>query len=148
MVLGLIAHLPPARVIAVLLAAASVPTGRLQVPVRRSADPHVGPGRRDRQRLDSLDLLAWQGLAVCVGVLKALAASAPGESGLAVGHIPEAGRARRRLRRILYRLRNCYSHGGQIPTVAVVDTGSNDASHFHTAGLGSPPVASRKLSFQ
>ena len=122
MVLGLIAHLPPARVVAVLLSTPRVPAGRLQVSVRRSADPHVGPRRRDRQRLDSLHLLARRGAAVCIDVLKPPAASAPGESRLATGHVPQTGRTRRRLRRVLDRLRNRPRHGPAIPAPAVLDT--------------------------
>ena len=53
-VLGLVAHRLPSRVVAVLLAAARVAAGGLQVAVRRRADPHVRPRRRDRQRLDLL----------------------------------------------------------------------------------------------
>src|SRR5437764_15232710 len=40
--------------IAVLLAAALVASGRLQMPVRVAADPHIGPGRWDRQLADAL----------------------------------------------------------------------------------------------
>ena len=46
---------PPARVVAVLLATARVAAGGLDVAVRVRADPDVGPGRRDRERLDLLD---------------------------------------------------------------------------------------------
>ena len=52
-VFRLVAHLAPARVIAVLLAAALVAPGRLDVPVRVGTDPHLGPGRRDDQRADA-----------------------------------------------------------------------------------------------
>ena len=52
-VFRLVAHLAPARMIAVLLAPARVAAGGLQVAVRVGADPHLGPGRRDRQRADA-----------------------------------------------------------------------------------------------
>ena len=52
-VFRLVAHFAPARVIAVLLAAALVAAGRLQMAVRVEADPHIGPGRRDRQRANA-----------------------------------------------------------------------------------------------
>ena len=55
-VLRLVAHLAPPRVVAVLLAAARVAPGRLDVAVRRRADPDVGPRRRDRERVDSRSL--------------------------------------------------------------------------------------------
>src|SRR5262249_6693608 len=53
-VLRLVADLAPARVVAVLLAAAVVAPGRLEVAVGDGADPHVGPGRRDDQGADAL----------------------------------------------------------------------------------------------
>ena len=46
----------PTRVIAVLLAAARVAPGRLQVTAGIRADPHIGPRRRDDQRLDPCQL--------------------------------------------------------------------------------------------
>ena len=49
--LVLVAHLAPALVIAVLLAAARVAAGRLEVRVADRGDPYVGVGGRDRQRL-------------------------------------------------------------------------------------------------
>ena len=48
-----VADLPPARVVAVLLAAAGVAAGGQDVAVLRRADPHVGPRRRDRDRRDA-----------------------------------------------------------------------------------------------
>ena len=44
-----VAHARASAVVAVLLAAAGVAPGRLQVALARRADPDVGPGRRDRQ---------------------------------------------------------------------------------------------------
>src|SRR6476620_1638862 len=147
MVLGLIAHLRPARVVAVLLAAASVAACRLQVPVRRSADPHVGPRRRDRQRLDSLHLLSRKRAALRVDVLKPFTASATGEPRLAIGHVPQAGRTRRRLRRVLDRLRDRCSHGSTIPAVAVHDTALEACLTRSGAQTRSTPVASRTTYF-
>ena len=49
-VLRAVAHLAPARMVAVLLAAPVVAAGRLDVAVGVGADPDIGPGRRDRQR--------------------------------------------------------------------------------------------------
>jgi hypothetical protein len=45
----------PDRAVQVLRAPGRVDSGRLQVPVRIRADPHLAPRRRDRQRLDSPD---------------------------------------------------------------------------------------------
>ena len=44
---------PPLRVVQVLAPAGIVRAGRLQVPGLVGADPHVGPGRRDRQAADA-----------------------------------------------------------------------------------------------
>ncbi len=54
-VLVRIAEGPPVGVIAVLLAAPGVATGRLQMAVRVRTDPHIGIGRRDRQLVDARD---------------------------------------------------------------------------------------------
>src|SRR5690606_26148139 len=47
--LRLVAHRPPARMVAILLAAALVAPGRLQMAVRIRTDPHVAVGRRNGQ---------------------------------------------------------------------------------------------------
>ena len=48
-----VAHLAPARVVAVLLAPLGVAAGRLEVAVGVRADPDVRPGRRDREGADA-----------------------------------------------------------------------------------------------
>ena len=53
-VLGMIARLRPELMIAVLLAPARVPTGRLEVTIVMRTDPYVGPGGWDYQRFDPL----------------------------------------------------------------------------------------------
>ena len=55
--LRLVARGAPLRVVAVLLAAARVAAGRKDVSARVRADPHVRPGRRNRDRGDALPLL-------------------------------------------------------------------------------------------
>src|SRR5215470_3874603 len=55
-VLHFVTDLAPTRVITILFAAARVATGRLQVASRISADPDIGPGRRDHQRSNSFAL--------------------------------------------------------------------------------------------
>src|SRR6185437_12824843 len=54
-IFGLIARLPPARVVEVLLAPAFVTTGRLKMAVIKGTNPNVHPCRRDHQRVDSLE---------------------------------------------------------------------------------------------
>ena len=55
--LGLVPHLAPPGVIAVLLAPPGVPAGGLEMAVGRGADPHIGVGRRDRELSDPLQRL-------------------------------------------------------------------------------------------
>ena len=54
-ILHLVAARRPALMVAVLLAAALVAPGRLQVAVGVSADPDVRPGRRNRQHADAVE---------------------------------------------------------------------------------------------
>jgi hypothetical protein len=56
-VFRLVADLAPTRMIAILLAAALVPTHRLDVAIGIGTDPHRGPGRRDRQRPNALQCI-------------------------------------------------------------------------------------------
>src|SRR2546421_4264895 len=51
-VLDRIPHLAPATVVAILLAAARVTTGRLEMAAGVGADPDVRPGRGDGEALD------------------------------------------------------------------------------------------------
>src|SRR6185436_17645299 len=67
--LRIVTSTAPLRVVAVLLATPGVPAGRLDVAVRVGADPDVGPGGRDGERLDPLDgRRVPDGLAVPVAV--------------------------------------------------------------------------------
>ena len=54
--LGAVAEQPPLRMVAILLSAACVASGRLQVPVRLAADPDVFVSGRDRKARDALEL--------------------------------------------------------------------------------------------
>src|SRR4029079_9407718 len=68
-----VAQLAPARVLAILLAAARVPARGLQVAALVGADPHVGPRRGDGEAPDPLERrLVVDAFALCI-------------------HIPEAG---------------------------------------------------------
>jgi hypothetical protein len=53
--LVLVAHLAPARVVAVLLASSRIAAGRLQVAARTRGDPDVLPRRRDGERPDAVE---------------------------------------------------------------------------------------------
>ena len=69
-----VAGRPPLVVVAVLAPALRVEPGRLDVPVRVRADPHVLPRRRDGQGPDAVDdVLVGDPLAVLVEVREALA---------------------------------------------------------------------------
>src|SRR5690606_724947 len=85
------AHLAPALVVAVLLAALLVAAGGLEVAVRERADPDLVPRRRDRERLDPLALGVGDEGAVGVVVGKARAAAAARDAGLAVGDVDQPG---------------------------------------------------------
>src|SRR5439155_19965100 len=94
-VLGLVAHLAPLRVIAVLLAAAGVATGCLQVAALARADPHVGPRRRDRELPYPRErLLVAQRVAVRVDVFERLSARDPPDAGRGIRDVAQARRAR------------------------------------------------------
>src|SRR5581483_3093089 len=54
-ILGFVPHLAPAAVIAVLLAAARIATGRLEMAVGRRTNPNVLVCRGDRERRDALE---------------------------------------------------------------------------------------------
>jgi len=93
--LAQVAELPPARVVTVLLAPARVAAGGLQVAPRVGADPHVGIGRRDRQRADARKLPAIAHRPpVGVAVAETLAATDPPQAGLRVTDVDQAHRAR------------------------------------------------------
>ena len=85
---------PPAGVVDVLLAAAGVATGRLDVPVRIRADPDVGPGGRNDQALDPRSRLFSDGPALAVEIGEAMPGSAPPQAGLVVEGIFDLGRWR------------------------------------------------------
>ncbi len=55
--LGLVPRLVPGRVVAMLLPTARIAAGRLDVPVAEGGDPDIGPGGRDGQRPDPLQLV-------------------------------------------------------------------------------------------
>src|SRR6185437_3049148 len=113
-VLGLVSQLPPARVVAVLLAPAGVAARGLEMPLRRRADPHVRPCRRDGERLDPRPLLGVGDRApVGVEVLEPTATPAPADAGPVVARVAQAGLLRR-LAGVLSRRRHV--HG--VPTGA------------------------------
>jgi hypothetical protein len=94
--LRLVARLAIERMVAVLLAAAGVARGGLDVALRIGADPHVGPGRGDDQRFDAAPLAVGDARAVGRVEGPARALALPADAGHAVGDVTEPG-ARRRL---------------------------------------------------
>ncbi|MNR34656.1 hypothetical protein D3C85_1524460 [compost metagenome] len=88
-----IPHLPPARVIAVLLASAGIPAGGLQMPTWIGADPYIGVGRRHRQRVEALDLIRVGHALPCRVEIAELAPQFfTGDAGLSVIDIVQVGR--------------------------------------------------------
>jgi hypothetical protein len=51
--LGFVTHLPPVRMVAVLLTPAGISSDGLEMAARVGADPHLCPGRRDGERLET-----------------------------------------------------------------------------------------------
>src|SRR5207302_2848153 len=96
-----VANQAPARVIAMLLAAARVAARRLQVTARPGRDPHVLPGRRNDQRADALETrLVSDAPAIRAEVLEALAFADALYAGLVVGRVDEPGFVRGISRRV------------------------------------------------
>jgi hypothetical protein len=74
--------LHPRGVVDVLAPPGLVAADGLQVAVRKGADPHVGPGRRDHQGLATLGVLRGQPLTALVEEDPALAGPSTGPAGL------------------------------------------------------------------
>src|SRR4029450_10827600 len=87
--LRLVTNLSPARMVSVLLAAASITTDGLEVARGRRTDPYVTPRRRNSQGADRLE---HQGVGhprpVDVAISETPAGSYATDSRLAVTHIP------------------------------------------------------------
>lgn len=89
----LVAHLAPARVIAILLASSRVAAGRLDMALRARADPHLLPGRRDGEAANSLERrsVVHRG-AGRRDIAKPSCGLVPLDTGDAVADIAQAGR--------------------------------------------------------
>ena len=92
-VLGRIPDLSPARVIAVLLATPGVSAHRLDMPVRRGANPHLGPRGRDHQGANATPRREIaDGGPVCRSVAEASAHAKTCDPGAAVRHVAKRRR--------------------------------------------------------
>ncbi|MNF74345.1 hypothetical protein D3C84_563750 [compost metagenome] len=90
-----VAHFAPARVIAILLAAAGVAAGGLQVTARIGANPHVGVGRWHREGIDAPDFLGGgDTLTRRIEVAEFTAQLSAGDSGQGVIDVVQVGRQR------------------------------------------------------
>ena len=106
-----VAHFPPLRVIAILLAPARVAPRGLQVPARIGTDPDAGPRRRDDQRGDPREVRPRaDGASVRVRVSEAPAATVTADARLGVGRVSETS-GLRRADRIEHRRRHCGCSG-------------------------------------
>src|SRR5437879_5653907 len=91
LVLVLVAELAPFRVVAVLLPAARIEPGRLDVAVGGGADPHGFVGWRNADRLDALDHGGvGDALAVLIVVAESGARPLARVPGRGVADVPEA----------------------------------------------------------
>jgi hypothetical protein len=90
LVLGFVADLAPARVVAALLTALGIAAGGLEVSVGDGADPDLLPGGRDYEGLDAGDgFFVFDGFAAA-GVVEAFAAAVAADSGFGVGDVAQA----------------------------------------------------------
>ncbi len=91
----LIANFPPPRVVAVLLAATGVATGRLQVTVGERTDPNVAPRRRDHQAVNPGERLGVaHGATVNADESKSAPRSLPTNPGQRIADVPQVHRLR------------------------------------------------------
>src|SRR3954453_21862235 len=90
----LVAPPPPVVVVAVLLAAGVIDAGRLEVPVRVRADPHVAPRGRDRQLADARERLGIADALVALVVGKAAPPLDAGDPRTGAVGAAQAGHAR------------------------------------------------------
>ena len=98
-VFRLVADLAPTRVIAVLLAAALVPSGRLDMAVWIGTDPYRSPGGRNRQRTNALQgIEVAHQLPVGQAVVEAVSRLMPGDPRHIVADVPQLGEFGRRHR--------------------------------------------------
>ena len=92
--LGQVGNLAPVLVVDVLLAAAVVAAGGLQMAVGVAANPDVGPGRRNRERVDARELaFVAKAAAVAVEVVEAFAVQLANEARLLVDDVTESREA-------------------------------------------------------
>lgn len=80
--------------IQILLAATRIAAGGLQMAVGKAANPHLGPGWRNRETFDARNVAAVaQAFAVAVDVDETLAIHLPGEAGLFVENVAKLSNA-------------------------------------------------------
>src|SRR5439155_13146741 len=93
-ILRLVANLPPASVVAILLAAARVSPCRLNVAVLEPADPNLRPRRRDRERANAREVAGGaEEPAVCIEVAKAPGRADSAYPRISIRHIAKPGAA-------------------------------------------------------
>ena len=89
-VLGTLAHLTEPWLVAVLLAALGIPTGGLDVPFRKRADPDISPGRRDGKRPDPPENVRLREPgAVSAGVGETFAGFSAADAGARIIDVPQ-----------------------------------------------------------
>ena len=89
----LVAQLAPLRVVAVLLAAAGIAAGGLQVAMRVGADPHIRVGRGDHQCGDACEGFAVAySLAIGIEVDETVAPAPTGQARLTVVNVVQGAR--------------------------------------------------------
>src|SRR5689334_8371936 len=91
--LGLVAHHAPFGMVAILLAAAGIPAGGLEVAAGRRTDPYVGVGGWNCQTADARQCgLVANRPTIRVHVAEALARAPAADAGRRIAHIAQTGR--------------------------------------------------------
>ena len=94
--LGLVANLPPAMMINVLLAVSLVAAARLQVAVRQRTNPDLLPGRWNHQRPDALKRLpVTHDPAIRAAIAESPANPLAADAGVVIMHVTQPHFARR-----------------------------------------------------
>jgi len=100
-------------VIPVLLALARITAGGLEVAIVGAANPHIAPGRGDRERADAPQRApVAHGITVGMAVVKGLAAAPAHDAGRGIGDVPQTRCARAVVRIAVYRLGQRHGRAG------------------------------------
>src|SRR5206468_5384791 len=85
-----VAYFAPAIVILILFPSPGIPSGRLDVPIRRWTNPDIAPRRRNSDTLDAQQaLFVTNRLSLRIEIFEFLALAAARKTGLIIAHIAQ-----------------------------------------------------------